>query len=99
MRSPANKRALASFLTPFSPMASPRPTGSPELTPATLIRWGLFFLLVAFVTLFYLVVDFKGLSHAKGMDQAQIAREIARGHHFRRHRGLSRHRAYQRRLF
>lgn len=45
-----------------------------------MIRWGLFAVLVAFLTLFYLVLDFKGLSHAKGMDQAQIAREIARGH-------------------
>ncbi len=36
--------------------------------------------MVAFVALFYLVVDFKGLSHAKGMEQAQLSREIARGH-------------------
>lgn len=61
-------------------MASPHPSSTSDLTPASMIRWGLFVLLVAFVTLFYLVVDFKGLSHAKGMDQAQIAREIARGH-------------------
>lgn len=61
-------------------MASPHPSSTSELTPAAMIRWGLFILLVAFVTLFYLVIDFKGLSHAKGMDQAQIAREIARGH-------------------
>ena len=61
-------------------MASPHPSNHSELSPATMIRWGLFILLIAFVTLFNLVVDFKGLSHAKGMDQAQIAREIARGH-------------------
>jgi len=61
-------------------MASPHPSNSSELTAATMVRWGLFLLLVIFLTLFYLVVDFKGLSHAKGMDQAQIAREIARGH-------------------
>lgn len=47
-----------------------------------MIRWALFVLLVACVTLFYLTIDFKGLSHAKGMEQAQIAREVARGNNF-----------------
>jgi hypothetical protein len=47
-----------------------------------MIRWALFALLVAGLTLFYLILDFKGLSHAKGMEQAQISREIARGKQF-----------------
>ena len=47
-----------------------------------MLRWALFLLLVISVWFFYLLVDFKGLSHAKGMDQAQIAREIARGGNF-----------------
>ena len=61
-------------------MASPHPTNPSEITPATMIRWGLFVLLVAFVSWFYLILDFRGLSHAKGMEQAQLAREIARGY-------------------
>ena len=47
-----------------------------------MIRWALFLVLVVCVTFFYLIIDFKGLSHAKGMDLAQIAREIARGNNF-----------------
>ncbi|MGI8601528.1 MAG: ArnT family glycosyltransferase [Verrucomicrobiales bacterium] len=62
-------------------MASPHPSQQ-DLTPATMIRWALFLLLVVCVTFFYLVIDFKGLAHGKGMDQAQIAREIARGNNF-----------------
>ncbi len=59
-------------------MASPHPT-SQELSPATMIRWALVLVLVALVTFFYLLIDFNGLTHAKGMEQAQIGREIARG--------------------
>ncbi len=53
-----------------------------ELTPASMLRWALFLVLVAGLAFFYLLIDFKGLSHAKGMDQAQIAREVARGNNF-----------------
>jgi hypothetical protein len=47
-----------------------------------MVRWALFLVLVATVMLLYLMIDFKGLSHAKGIDQAQIARELARGKDF-----------------
>lgn len=39
-------------------------------------------IMVLALTVFYLFVDFNGLSVAEGMDQAQIAREIARGNGF-----------------
>lgn len=63
-------------------MASPHPTSSSDITPASIIKWVLLILLALFLLFFYLFVDFKGLSHQKGMEQAQIAREIARGHQF-----------------
>ena len=46
---------------------------------AVLIRRLLFFVLLFGLVFFYLVLSFKGLSSAKGIDQAQIGREIARG--------------------
>ena len=36
----------------------------------------------AFVSCLFLIGQFRGLGHAKAMDQAQVAREIARGHGF-----------------
>jgi hypothetical protein len=44
-----------------------------------LIRRLLFFVLLFGLVFFYLVLSFKGLTSAKGIDQAQIGREIARG--------------------
>ena len=44
-----------------------------------LVRRLLFFVLLFGLVLFYLVLSFKGLTSAKGIDQAQIGREIARG--------------------
>lgn len=44
-----------------------------------IIRWALVLAVVASVALVYLFRDFRGLGTADGMDQAQIAREIARG--------------------
>lgn len=44
-----------------------------------------FILLLAAISAVYCIVilsEFKGLSHAKGMDQAQIGRELASGHGF-----------------
>ena len=44
-----------------------------------------FILLLAAIAAVYCIVilsEFKGLSHAKGMDQAQIGRELASGHGF-----------------
>ncbi len=63
-------------------MASPHPTSPSDITPASITKWVLFILLALFLVFFNLFVDFKGLSHAKGMEQAQISREIARGHQF-----------------
>lgn len=46
---------------------------------AVLIRRLLFFVLLFGLVFFYLVLSFKGLTEAKGLEQAQIGREIARG--------------------
>ncbi|YCM43755.1 hypothetical protein V2O64_20830 [Verrucomicrobiaceae bacterium 227] len=46
---------------------------------AVLIRRLLFFVLLFALVWFYLVLTFRGLTDAKGMEQAQIGREIARG--------------------
>lgn len=46
------------------------------------IRFALLLAAVAAVATSLLFLDFRGLSHAKAMDQAQVAREIARGHGF-----------------
>lgn len=46
---------------------------------AVLIRRLLFFILLFILVFFYLVLTFKGLTAARGMEQAQIGREIARG--------------------
>ena len=49
---------------------------------AILIRRLLFFILLFGLVFFYLVLTFKGLTSAHGIDQAQIGREIARGNDF-----------------
>lgn len=49
---------------------------------ANLIRRLLFFILLFGLVFFYLVLSFKGLTHARGIEQAQIGREIARGNDF-----------------
>jgi hypothetical protein len=53
-----------------------------ELDSGMMIRRALFLLLLVGVTYYFLGVDFRGLSHAKGMDQAQIARQIASDKHY-----------------
>lgn len=52
------------------------------LNAATITRRVLFFLLLIGLSLFYLIVMFRGLDSQKGMEQAQIARELARGNGF-----------------
>lgn len=47
-----------------------------------MIRRALFLLVLVLLTFYYLKSDFKGLSSPLGMEQAQIAREIARGEKF-----------------
>ena len=46
---------------------------------AVLVRRLLFFILLFALVYFYLILTFRGLTHAKGIEQAQIGREIARG--------------------
>lgn len=57
-------------------------TSGGELSPALIIRRVLFLLLLTFLAIFYLVLNFRGLTSDKGIDQAQIAREISRGKGF-----------------
>ena len=54
-----------------------------ELDPGMMIRRALFLLVLVVLTFFYLKSDFRGLSSPLGMEQAQIAREIARGENYR----------------
>ena len=54
-----------------------------ELNPAIIIRYALFLLLLIGLTFFYLAPGFRGLNSEKGLEQAQIAREIARGNGFK----------------
>lgn len=49
---------------------------------ANLIRRLLFFILLFSLVFFYLVLSFKGLTNSRGIEQAQIGREIARGNDF-----------------
>jgi len=58
-------------------MSSSNKTGG--MDTAVLIRRLLFFVLLFALVFFYLILTFKGLTAASGMDQAQIGREIARG--------------------
>ncbi|MEN9535927.1 MAG: hypothetical protein RIR37_1200 [Verrucomicrobiota bacterium] len=51
-------------------------------TAATLIRHSLFFIVLIILTLGNLFTLFRGLNSPQAMDQAQIAREIARGNGF-----------------
>ena len=53
-----------------------------ELSAAMMIRRALFLVLLIGLTFFYLALDFRGLNTPQGMDQAQIARELARGNNF-----------------
>ena len=47
-----------------------------------ILRRILFLLFVAGFVIFYVFLDFRGLSSARGMEQAQIARELTRGNGF-----------------
>ena len=55
---------------------------SSPIEAGVIIRRILFFILLIGLSLLYLLVTFRGLDSPKGMDQAQIAREIARGKSF-----------------
>ena len=53
-----------------------------ELDAGMMVRRALFLLMLVGLTLYYLGLDFKGLSTPKGMEQAVISREIAKGNGF-----------------
>ncbi len=53
-----------------------------ELDAGMMVRRALFLLMLIGLTLYYLGLDFRGLSTAKGMEQAVVAREIAKGNGF-----------------
>ena len=52
-------------------------------TPAVWTRRALIVAGITALSLFYLMHEFRGLATSQGMDQAQIGREIARGHGWR----------------
>ncbi len=60
---------------------TPRTRSEATSTPSW--AWWLGLILVAGLLSFHLFIDFRGLSEAKGMEQAQVARELAQGHGFR----------------
>lgn len=57
-------------------------TSAPTLNAGVITRRILFFVLLIGLSLLYLLVTFRGLDSPKGMEQAQIGREIARGNSF-----------------
>lgn len=58
------------------------PDNSNSLDTALITRRLLFFFILIGLTLIHLLVTFRGLSTSTGMDQAQLARELARGNGF-----------------
>ncbi|MES2708699.1 MAG: hypothetical protein V4726_19040 [Verrucomicrobiota bacterium] len=62
-------------------MASPDNVNAPkELDAGMMVRRALFLLTLIGLTAYFLKLDFRGLSTARGIEQAQVAREIAKGH-------------------
>lgn len=53
-----------------------------ELDAGMMVRRALFLVLLLGLTLYYIGLDFRGLSTPKGMEQAVVAREIAKGNGF-----------------
>ncbi len=53
-----------------------------ELDAGMMIRRALFLLLLIGLALYFLGLDFRGLSTSKGMEQAVVSREIAKGNGF-----------------
>lgn len=64
-------------------MATTEITAAPqELDAGMMVRRALFLVLLIGLTSYFLGLDFKGLSTSKGMEQAVVSREIAKGHGF-----------------
>ncbi|MEO7099261.1 MAG: hypothetical protein ABI162_07855, partial [Luteolibacter sp.] len=57
-------------------------SNSANIDTGVIIRRSLFFLVLVALTLGNLFIMFRGLASPQAMDQAQIAREIARGNGF-----------------
>jgi hypothetical protein len=57
-------------------------TAPQELDAGMMIRRALFLLLLVGLALYFLGLDFRGLSTSKGMEQAVVSREIAKGNGF-----------------
>jgi hypothetical protein len=58
-------------------------SAGPSLNGATAFRRLLFFLILILLSLYYLMVQFQGLSDPRGMEQASIGRELARNNGFK----------------
>ena len=63
-------------------MSSADPTGT-SLNGATIFRRILFFTILVSLSLYYLMVHFRGLSEPRAMEQASIGRELARHNGFK----------------
>ncbi|MEM9478360.1 MAG: hypothetical protein AAGA58_01720 [Verrucomicrobiota bacterium] len=57
-------------------------TSGGELSPAIIVRRALFLVLLCILSYFFLGISFRGLTSSLGIDQAQIAREVARSNGF-----------------
>jgi hypothetical protein len=56
-----------------------KPSGKTAYDPAIIIRRAIFFVILVSLAIISIFFTFKGLSSPRGMEQAQIGREIARG--------------------
>ncbi|MBT8036312.1 MAG: glycosyltransferase family 39 protein [Verrucomicrobiae bacterium] len=61
-------------------MSNHNPSGTITYDPAVIIRRITFFVVLVSLAIISIFFTFKGLSAPRGMEQAQIGREIARGH-------------------
>lgn len=59
-------------------MSTPKPSG-PSYDPAKIIRRAIFFVILLGLAIIAIFFTFRGISSPRGMEQAQIGREIARG--------------------
>ena len=60
-------------------MSTLKPSGKTAYDPATITRRAIFFVILVSLAIISIFFTFKGLSSPRGMEQAQIGREIARG--------------------
>ncbi len=60
-------------------MSKLKPSGTSAYDPAIIIRRAIFFVVLVSLAIISIFFTFRGLSSPRGMEQAQIGREIARG--------------------